>query len=143
MRKILFDHCVSAHLRPKFRRRIKVTLAIAEGLNEVVNSTLEKAAYDLGYYALITTDKGFEMPGHIPEFHIPVVLLRAIPVRGLDDLIPIVEEELLAGLEPGVYVRDNFYGTILSSGSSRESENLREPLKEERRKARRVSGPKT
>ena len=130
MRKVLFDHCVSRRLKREFGRRIKITEAEKVGLNEVGNSDLEKAVYERGYYALITTDTGFAKPGHIPEFHIPVVLLRAMPQEGLAVLIPGVERELLAGMAPGVYVRDNYEGTLLSSGSFEESEELRKELRE-------------
>lgn len=89
--------------------------------------------HERGYDALITTDTGFGKPGHVPEFHLPVVLLRAFPrgvAGGLAVLIPGVERELLAGMAPGVYVRDNYNGTILLSRSFLESEKLRKPLKE-------------
>lgn len=136
MRKVLFDHCFPAPLRHKFGRRIQITTAEEAGLEELVNSDLEKAAYDLGYYALLTIDKGFAKPGHIKEFHIPVVLLRSISKEDepeqerLAVLIPGVERELLAGMDPGVYVRDNYEGMLLSSGSFDESEELRKELKE-------------
>lgn len=136
MRKVLFDHCFPAPLRHEFGPGIEITTAEKAGLQNLVNSALEKAAYDLGYYALITVDKGFAKPGHIKEFHIPVVLLRAIPEEDqpeqecLAALIPGVERELLAGMAPGVYVRDNYEGTLLSSGSFNESEELRKELRE-------------
>lgn len=132
MLEVLFDHCVPRPLRRQFGRGIKITEAQELGLEEVGNSALEKKAHKLGYGALITTDTDFAKPGHIPEFHIPVVLLRVFPrgaKGGLAVLIPGVERDLLAGMDPGVYVRDNCKGTILFSRSFDESEKLRKLLK--------------
>lgn len=61
-----------------------------------------------------------------------MVLLRKFPrgaKGGLAVLIPVVEGELLAGMDPGVYVHDNCLGTILFSRSFRENKKLRKPLK--------------
>lgn len=82
MLKVLFDNCAPDDLKHEFGEGIEVTEARAEGLGKADNGKLLKEAHERGYDALITTDTGFGKPGHVPEFHLPVVLLRAFP-RGV------------------------------------------------------------
>lgn len=139
MLKVLFDNCTPSPLKREFGKGIKVTEARAVGLAEVYNSLLELTAHKLGYDALITVDTDFGKPEHIAEYNIPVVLLRAVPsvvVSTLSVLVPIAERSLLSGISPGVYVWDNYEGTILFSRSFAKSEELREELEAERKTAK-------
>lgn len=129
MLRVLFDHCTPRPIKRKFGREIQVIEARLEQLQEIRNSRLEWEAYQRGYDALLTVDTDFGNPEHFPEYHIPVVLLRAYPVvltEPLSLLIPEVQRALLQGIEPGLYIWDNCQGEILFSRSLSSSSALRE-----------------
>lgn len=139
MFKALFDNCVPDPLEREFRR-VGITKAREEGLQEYTNSKLELEAYKRGYDALITLDTDFAKPGHIPEYHIPVALLRALPlavVPTLSGLVPLAERVLLSGVGAGVYIWDNLEGKVAFSRSFADSEAQRDRHTEEKRKRRR------
>lgn len=128
MLKVLFDHCTPRQLKREFGRDIRITEAQAEKLAKTRNGKLEKKAHELGYHALVTVDTDFGKPAYFPEYRMPVVLLRAIPSArpsALAVLIPEVKEALLSGLEPGLYIWDNYKGTPLFARSLAENKRKR------------------
>lgn len=129
MLKVLFDHCTPRPLKRKFGPGIRVTEAQEENLAKIRNGKLEQAASKRGYDALITVDTDFAKPVYFLEYRMPVVLLRAIPsarVPASSFLIPSVKRALLAGLDPGLYIWDNYKGTILFARSLDENDEMRD-----------------
>ena len=128
MLKVLFDNCVLRPLIGKFGRGMQITEARTVNLDKTSNGELAKEAHKREYGALITIDTDFGETEHFQEYRIPVVLLRGVPsadVHALSVLIPEVKEALLSGLEPGLYIWDNYKGTQLSARSLEENKRKR------------------
>lgn len=139
MLEVLFDNCMPRPLLKLFGRNVKATEARKIGLAEFRNGDLLRAAHQRGYDALITTDTDYGKPPLSSQKLLPVVLLRspAPPVlmsASLSVVIRQVKDSLLAGVDPGLYVWDNYKGTILLSRSLSKSEERREELEASQRK---------
>ena len=138
MPKVLLDNCVPHPLARTFGRGIAVTEARTAGLAELHNGDLLRAAHKRGYDALITTDTDYGKPPLSSQNLLPVVLLRSpVPPAAMSAvlavLVPRVKRSLLGGVDPGLYVWDNYKGKVLFSRSLEKSEELRAEIEAQRR----------
>lgn len=149
--EVLFDNCAPRKIGYEFREGVKVTEAREVGLEEASNSELEWQAYKRGYDALLTIDTDLGKPDHIPEYHLPVVLLRAHPTAVQDTLsvlIPKAEGTLLSAPDIGLHIWDNYKEKIFFARSLEENIEQRKKrdkklkaLEEARLEASRSKGP--
>ena len=127
-KEVLLDNCIPRKIGFGLGEGIKATEARKVGLGEVSNSELEWQAYKRGYDSLLTIDTDLGKPDHIPEYHLPVVLLRAHPtaVQGtLAVLIPKAAGTLLSAPDIGLHIWDNYKGKIFYARSLKENSEQR------------------
>lgn len=123
--QVIFDHCVPKPLQYSFSPTLEITNARQKGWERVKNGNLEKLAAQDGFAALITVDTDFADSRKFPSYELPVFLLRAYPKVVFEALLPLIPSvEALLGESPdiGLYIFDNYKGTVLTARSL--SENI-------------------